>query len=110
MRIRLPALRTLPSSTVATLSARPTAAIVVRLPLNENAEVRAATRNPRIFASTLSSSSARPSEKYSSSSSRPRFTNGSTATDGASGAGGVDRAVRGTGTLTSGVAPPASRR
>ena len=81
MRIRLPALRTLPSSTVATFSARPTSATVAPLPLNVKADERAATRNPRIFASTLSSSSARPSEKYSSSSSWLRFTKGSTAID-----------------------------
>ena len=53
--------------------------MVASLPLKGNDEVRAATRSPRIFASTFSSSSARPSEKYSSSSSRLRFTNGSTA-------------------------------
>jgi len=41
----LPALRTLPSSTVATLSTRPTSATVAPLPLNVKADERAATRN-----------------------------------------------------------------
>ena len=84
MRIRLPDLRTLPSSTVATLSARPTSATVAPLPLNENADERAATRSPPILARTFSSSSARPSAKYSFSSSRLMLTNGSTAIDGGS--------------------------
>jgi len=54
------------------------------LPLNWNGDVRAATRRPRIFTSTFNSSSARPSEKYSSSSSLLRLTNGSTAIDAGS--------------------------
>ena len=41
MRIRSPDLRTLPSRTVATLSARPTSATVAPLPLNVNADDRA---------------------------------------------------------------------
>ncbi len=49
------------------------------LPLNEKAEVRAATFNSSIFASALSSSSARPSQKYSFSGSALMFVNGSTA-------------------------------
>ena len=53
--------------------------MVVSLPLKWNDEVRAATRSPLILASTFSSSSARPSEKYSSSALALRFTNGSTA-------------------------------
>jgi hypothetical protein len=43
MRTWLPALRTLPSSTWATLSSAATWAIFTSLPLNENAEVREAT-------------------------------------------------------------------
>ena len=91
MRIRLPALRTLPSSTVATFSARPTSATVAPLPLNENADERAATRRPRILASTFSSSSDKPSAKYSFSSSRLMLTNGSTAIDGESHVAGPPR-------------------
>src|SRR5271156_4233210 len=51
----------------------------VSLPLNENAEVRAATCSSLISASELSSSSVSPSEKYSCSLSPLRFTNGNTA-------------------------------
>jgi hypothetical protein len=54
------------------------------LPLKKKAEVREATRSPRIFASTLSSSSDSPSAKYSFSSSRLMFTNGRTAIEGVS--------------------------
>ncbi len=82
MRTRLPDLRTLPSSTVATLSFCATVARSTSLPLKKNADVRDATRRPRIFASTLSSSSARPSAKYSFSLSWLRLTNGNTAIDG----------------------------
>src|SRR5438093_1645890 len=49
------------------------------LPLNEKAEVRAATFKSSIFARALSSSSARPSQKYSFSGSALMFVNGSTA-------------------------------
>jgi len=52
---------------------------VVLRALNWNDDVRATTRRPLILASTLSISSASPSEKYSSSASALRFTNGSTA-------------------------------
>ncbi len=79
MRARLPARRTLPSSKVATFSRRPMAATVSPVPRNWKDELRAATRRPRILASMSSSSSARPSEKYSCSSSRLRFTKGNTA-------------------------------
>src|SRR6185437_15802047 len=83
MRIRLPALRTLPSSTVATLSVRPTSAIVVGLPLNENAEVLAATRSPRIFAST-SAAHRRGRRKSTRLPLLLRLTNDNTAIDGGS--------------------------
>jgi hypothetical protein len=79
MRTRLPALRTLPSSTVATPSARPISSTVAGLSLNANADVRAETRKPLILASTFSISSASPSEKYSSSALALRLTNGRTA-------------------------------
>ena len=46
MRTRLPDLRTLPSSTVATLSFCATVGMSTSLPLKENAEVRDATRKP----------------------------------------------------------------
>jgi hypothetical protein len=49
------------------------------VPLNENAEVRAATCSPSISESELSSSSVSPSEKYSWSLSPLMFSNGSTA-------------------------------
>jgi len=54
-RTRLPDLRTLPSSTVATLSLAAMPGCRV-LPLKLKEEVRGATRRPRIFAMTLSSS------------------------------------------------------
>jgi hypothetical protein len=46
------------------------------------ADDRATTRSPQFLASTFNRSSTSPSEKCSSSSSRLRFTNGDTATDG----------------------------
>jgi hypothetical protein len=92
IRTREPALRTLPSRIVATLSFRAAVGMSTGTPLKLNADVRDATRNPRIFDRTLSSSSARPSAKYSLAASSLMLTNGSTAIDGASasaGAGGV---------------------
>ena len=68
---------------VATLRMLAISATVVCLPLNENADVRAATRKPLILASTFSSSSARPSEKYSSSALALRLAKASTAMEGA---------------------------
>ena len=65
MRTRLPALRTLPSSIVDTFSFSATVAMSTLLPLKLNADVCDATRRPRIFERTLSSSSAMPSAKYS---------------------------------------------
>jgi hypothetical protein len=82
MRTRFPALRTLPSRTVATFNFCATVGMSTLMPLKLNADVRDATRKPRIFESTLSSSSARPSAKYSFSSSRLILMKGSTAIDG----------------------------
>ena len=82
--------RTLPSRTAPTFSLRAIVPMSVFVPLNENAEVRAATCSSLIAASELSSSSVSPSEKYSCSLSPLRFTNGSTAIecgDGAKAAG-----------------------
>ena len=79
MRSRSPALRTLPSSTVATLSLCPTSRRSTSLPLKENADVRAATLRALIRDSAFSSSSAMPSEKYSCSGSLLMLTKGSTA-------------------------------
>ena len=84
MRTRFPDLRTLPSSTVATLSFCATVGMSTPLPLKENADVRDATRSPRIFARTFSNSSDKPSAKYSFSSSRLMLMNGSTAIEGIS--------------------------
>ena len=63
MRKVLADLRTLPSSTLATFSALAIVAISTSLPLNENDEVRAITRNCGICANWFNSSSDRPSEK-----------------------------------------------
>src|SRR6201987_395632 len=71
--------RTLPSRTAPTFSLRAIVPMSVFVPLNENAEVRAATCSSLIAASELRSSSVSPSEKYSCSLSPLRFTNGSTA-------------------------------
>ena len=81
MRTLSPDLRTLPSTRRATPSFCPISCAVAFLPLKENADVRAATRNPGIFCNTVSSSSLMPSEKYSLPLSSLRFTNGKTARD-----------------------------
>ena len=80
-RSRVPARRTLPARTVATLSFSPTSRTSASLPLKAKAEVRAATRRPSTLLSALISSSVMPSEKYSFSRSALMFTNGSTAID-----------------------------
>src|SRR2546426_8210300 len=95
MRTRFPDLRTLPSRSVAAFSLSPITATSSFLPLNWKDEARAATRSPRILVSTLRSSSASPSEKYSSSSPRLRLTKGSTAIEGISRARGPDAAEAG---------------
>ena len=74
-----PDLRTLPSSTLATLSLRAISAMPTSLPLKENDEVRAITRSSGTWARRLISSSEMPSAKYSCSLSRLMFTKGSTA-------------------------------
>src|SRR6266498_2181916 len=81
MRKLLPDLRTLPSSTCATLSAFAIVATSTSLPLNENDEVRAITRNCGICANWFNSSSDKPSEKYSCSLSELMLTKGRTAMD-----------------------------
>ncbi len=93
MRTRDPALRTLPSRTSATFSFRATVGMSTLAPLKLNAEVRDATRRPRIFDSTLSSSSDRPSAKYSFAASSLMLTKGSTAIDGVSAPAGGGAAV-----------------
>ena len=86
IRTRLPCLRTLPSRMVPTFSFSPTVRRSSVFPLNWKEEVRAATRSPGILARSLSSSSARPSEKYSCSLSELMFTKGSTAIEAVPGA------------------------
>src|SRR6516164_6111434 len=71
--------RTLPSSTAATFNLRATVAMSGCCPSNENDDVRAATCSSLIRESESSSSSVKPSEKYSCSLSPLMFTNGSTA-------------------------------
>ena len=89
MRSRSPDFLTLPSSTVLTLSFLAMSVMFVFLPLKENAEVRAATFMPSIFANALSSSSAKPSQKYSFSTSTLMLAKGKTAID-VMGGGSVD--------------------
>src|SRR5215471_7222757 len=81
MRNRLPERRTLPSRTVLTFKARPISLTLVPVPLNEKAEVRAATLKSLILASEFKSSSDNPSQKYSLSGSLLTFTKGKTAID-----------------------------
>jgi hypothetical protein len=90
-RSLLPDLRTLPSSTLATSSVFAMVATSTSFPLNEKDDVRAMTRSWGICASRLSSSSERPSEKYSCSLSELMLTSGSTAIDGVSDAFGPSR-------------------
>src|SRR5688572_7771156 len=73
--------RTLPSRTYATGSFRAMSAIFVSLPLYANDEVRAITFRSGSFTSKFSTSSLKPSEKYSCSGSELIFTKGSTAID-----------------------------
>src|SRR5712692_8495617 len=86
MRTWLPSLRTLPSRMVPTLSFSPMLRRSSLLPLNENDEVRPATRRPSTWASASRISSATPSEKYSWSFAGLMSANGSTAMDGATAA------------------------
>ncbi len=84
IRRRLPDLRTLPSMTFLTFNCRPISPMSRFCPLNWKDEVRAATRNWLFWASRLSSSSDRPSEKYSCSGSDDMLTKGRTASERAS--------------------------
>ena len=93
MRMRLPARRTLPCSTVATWSCSPTTRSSCCLPLNENADMRAATCRPSTRDSALMMSSAIPSPKYSFCLSSLKFTNGSTAIDCAGAAIGATTGI-----------------
>ena len=81
IRTFLPDLRTLPSRMCATLSFSPITRRSSFRPLNWNDEVRPITRNSGSFASRLSSSSDRPSAKYSWSLLALMSANGSTAMD-----------------------------
>ncbi len=81
IRSLLPILRTLPSSTVDTLSFLPISPMSSFLPLKANEEVRDATRSAWIFDRALMISSAMPSVKYSFSGSLLMLAKGSTATD-----------------------------
>src|SRR5205807_3135175 len=78
---------TLPSRTLATLSLRPISRTSISLPLNENAEVRATTYRFSTFVSALIRSSARPSQKYSFSTSALMFRKGKTPIEVGVGAG-----------------------
>src|ERR1700757_4731739 len=96
MRSLLPALLTLPSSTVATFSCWPMLRMSSVFPLNTKDEVRAGTRNPLTWESAVHKSSVIPSLRYSFSLSELMFTKGSTATDFVpSGAAGVCRDIFG---------------
>ena len=77
----LPIFRTLPSSTVETLSLRPISPITSCFPLNANDDVREATRSDCTLVSALMISSAMPSAKYSLSASALMLAKGNTATD-----------------------------
>ena len=83
----------LPSSTLVTPSVLAMVPTSTVLPLNENADVRAATFSASIFDSALSSSSARPSQKCSLSTSALMLANGSTASDVMARGVAVDPAV-----------------
>src|ERR1700722_19220739 len=99
MRTVLPDRRTLPSSTAPTFNLRAMVPMSVSLPLNENAEVRAATWSSLTSVRELSSSSVSPSEKYSCSLSPLMLTNGSTAIECGGGAKATDLATQGFSTM-----------
>src|SRR3984885_10144994 len=98
MRTVLPDRRTLPSSTAPTFNLRAMVPMSVSLPLKEKAEVWAATWSSLISARELSSSSVRPSEKYSCSLSPLMFTNGSTAIEWTGGAKDPHLGIQGSST------------
>ena len=87
IRTRLPARRTLPSSSVATSSVTPISRRVCSRFLNRMTEPREITRSERILESCAIVSSVIPSAKNSFSGSVLRLRNGRTATDGSLGAG-----------------------
>ncbi len=91
IRSRVPAFRTVPSSTAETLSIAPMVRTSSRRPLNANTEVRDATTRPSTLASALISSSVIPSLKYSFSGSALALTKGRTAIDRARGRRGRGR-------------------
>jgi len=106
----LPSRRTLPSNTDATASSSAILRMLRFLPLKANAEVRETTRTPFTLASALMISSVKPSEKYSSSLSRLRFTNGNTATDAVTEGRALMAPVRETRYQTARGRPPAGHR
>src|SRR5690242_5308042 len=73
----------LPSSTVSTFKVLPISRTSTSLPLNENEDVAAATFKFSIRLSACTSSSAKPTQKYSLAGSEVRFRNGKTASDDA---------------------------
>src|SRR6266699_6034673 len=79
MRTLLPALLTLPSHTVDTVSCLPILRISSVLPLNMKEDVRAGTRNPLIWDKAVHRSSVIPSPRYSFSLSVLMLTKGNTA-------------------------------
>src|SRR5215469_6128945 len=81
-----PERRTLPSSTVPTFNLRAIVPMSVSFPLNEKADVRAATCSSLMRDRELRSSSVRPSEKYSWLGSPLMFRNGNTAMEWGGGA------------------------
>ena len=83
----------LPSSRHVTPSVLAMVPASTALPLNEKADVRAATFSASIFDSAFSSSSARPSQKCSSSTSALMLANGSTASEVSVGASGWTRSA-----------------
>jgi hypothetical protein len=80
MRSLLPALLTLPSSTVGTFSCLPILRMSSVFPLKTNDDVRAGTRNPLIWDRAVHKSSVMPSLRYSFSLSLLILTKGNTAT------------------------------
>ena len=95
MRTRSPALRTLPSSTAPTPSARPISRTSAARPLNWNDEVREAMRRSRMQHSELMISSAMPSQKYSWSRPGLMSTNGRMATESGASAAAVGGSTAG---------------
>src|SRR5439155_7868523 len=89
MRTLLPALLTLPSNTVDTLSCLPIWRMSAVLPLKTKTDVRAGTRNPLIWDKAVHRSSVIPSPMYSFSFSGLMLTKGNTATPAAGGGSGL---------------------